>query len=162
MLHWIWKTFDQLSLEQLYDAIHLRQQVFVIEQECLYLDADGFDPACLHGLGYDNQGALVAYARVLPPGVRYAEPSIGRVIVAEPLRGKGIGEALMKQALARTAALYPGMPVRISAQARLERFYQRLGFASVGDLYDDTGIAHVDMLAILDVPTPITTNEDQQ
>lgn len=156
MLHWIWKTFDQLSLEQLYDAIHLRQQVFVIEQECLYLDADGFDPACLHGLGYDDQGALMAYARILPPGVRYAEPSIGRVIVAEQLRGKGIGEALMKQALARSAALYPDMSVRISAQARLERFYQRLGFLTVSDLYDDTGIPHVDMLAPADAQAPIS------
>lgn len=159
MLHWLWKTFDQLSLEQLYDAIHLRQQVFVIEQECLYLDADGFDPACLHGLGYDDHGALVAYARVLPPGVRYAEPSIGRVIVAEQLRGQGIGEALMKQAMARTAALHPDMPIRISAQARLERFYQRLGFVSVGDLYDDTGIPHLDMLAPADVRAPACVKE---
>nr|WP_198979846.1 GNAT family N-acetyltransferase [Herbaspirillum sp. ASV7] len=161
MLHWLWKTFDELSLEQLYDAIHLRQQVFVIEQECLYLDADGFDPACLHGLGYDDQGTLAAYARILPPGVRYAEPSIGRVIVSLPLRGKGLGEALMKQALARSAALYPGMAIRISAQARLERFYRRLGFVSVGDLYDDTGIAHVDMLAPADVPTPVSMKEDR-
>ncbi|MBO9537227.1 GNAT family N-acetyltransferase [Herbaspirillum sp.] len=159
MLHWIWKTFDQLSLEQLYDAIRLRQQVFVIEQECLYPDADGFDPACLHGLGYDNEGALMAYARVLPPGVRYAEPSIGRLIVAEQLRGKGAGEALMKQAMARTTALYPGMPMRISAQARLERFYRRLGFISVGDLYDDTGIPHVDMLAPADVQIPLSIKE---
>jgi ElaA protein len=146
MLHWTWKNFDQLSLEQLYDAIHLRQQVFVVEQQCLYPDADGFDPACLHVLGYDDAGALMAYARILPPGVRYEEPSIGRVIVAEQLRGKGIGEILMRQALLRAAALYPGAPVRISAQARLERFYRRLGFVSVGELYDDVGIPHIDML----------------
>jgi ElaA protein len=83
------------------------------------------------------------------------------VIVALSLRGKGIGEALMKQALARSAALYPGMAIRISAQARLERFYQRLGFVSVGDLYDDTGIAHVDMLAPADAPIPVSMKEDR-
>lgn len=149
MLHWTWKTFDQLSLRQLYDAIHLRQKVFVIEQACLYLDADGFDPTSRHALGYDKHGTLVAYARLLPPGVRYAEPSIGRVIVAEHLRGQGLGEEVMKQALALAAELYPRSPVRISAQARLEEFYQRLGFHREGALYDDVGIPHVDMLTVM-------------
>jgi ElaA protein len=146
MPQWIWKTFHQLSLEQLYAVIHLRQQVFVIEQQCLYPDADGFDAASMHCLGYDQQGVLVAYARILPPGVRYAEPSIGRVIVAGQLRARGIGEELMKQTLLQAAALYPDASVRISAQARLERFYRKLGFTRVGELYDDVGIAHIDML----------------
>ncbi|PUA18707.1 GNAT family N-acetyltransferase [Glaciimonas sp. PCH181] len=146
MMHWYWQPFHRLSLEQLYDALNLRQRVFVIEQNCLYLDADGLDQSCWHGLGYDDNGTLQAYARIVPPKLRYPEPSIGRVIVSEQSRGKGVGQTLMQQAIAQTSDLYPGLPIRISAQAQLEVFYGTLGFATVGELYDDTGIPHIDML----------------
>lgn len=146
MMHWHWQPFHRLSLAQLYDAINLRQRVFVIEQNCLYLDADGLDPSCWHGLGYDENGTLLACARIVPPKLRYSEPSIGRVIVCEQCRGKGIGQTLMQQAIAQTSDLYPGLPIRISAQAHLEVFYRTLGFTAVGELYDDTGIPHIDML----------------
>lgn len=145
MLNWTWQPFHKLSLDQLYEAMMLRQRIFVIEQTCLYLDADGFDSQCRHGLGYSQKGALVAYARIVPPGSRYPEPSIGRVVIVPELRGNGTGYDLMQRAIDETVSLFPELPIRISAQAHLERFYRQLGFEPAGPLYDDAGIPHIDM-----------------
>ena len=146
MLDWNWQPFRCLGIDQLYETMTLRQQVFVIEQACLYLDADGFDMQAVHGLGRLRDGGLAAYARILPPGSRYREPSIGRVLVAPALRGEGHGYDLMRRAIEETARLYPGHTIRISAQAHLERFYRGLGFSPAGTLYDDAGIPHIDMV----------------
>ena len=142
----VWRHFSQLSVDALYAVLAMRQRVFVIEQKCLYLDADGVDPQCWHGLACSDAGVLRAYARIVPPGVCHAQASIGRVLVDAPYRGGGAGWALMASAMQQAARLYPGQPVRISAQLRLERFYCLLGFVPSGQPYDDAGIAHIDML----------------
>jgi ElaA protein len=145
MLEWQWLPFDRLSVAQLYAVLALRQQVFVVEQRCAFLDADGVDPHCWHGLG-ERDGALLASARIVPPGLDFAEPAIGRVVTAPSGRGQGLGRELMREAIAQTQRLYPGAPVRIGAQQHLERFYGSLGFVTSSAPYDEDGIPHVEML----------------
>ena len=145
-LNWIWLPFQGLSAAQTYDMLALRQQVFVVEQNCVFQDADGIDQQCWHGLGYLPNAGLAAYARIVPPGVVYLEASIGRVVTASTLRGVSAGHALMHQAMAQVAKLYPGHAIKIGAQAHLQRFYGRYGFEAIGEIYDEDGIPHVQMI----------------
>ena len=140
-MDWFERAFNELSLDELYAIVALREQVFVVEQKCAYLDADGVDPQCRH-LWAVEDGRIVAYLRLIPAGVKYDEVAIGRVIVAAEARGTGLGKELMKRGLALAGAA----PVRLGAQAHLERFYGELGFRRVSDVYDEDGIPHVEML----------------
>ncbi len=146
MIGWSWLPFDRLSTRELYEVLALRQRVFVVEQRCVYLDADGLDPRCWHGSGTTEAGQLVAAARIVPPGVVYAEPAIGRVATAPEVRRQGFGRVLMREAIDQTKRLYPGQGIRLGAQCYLEAFYRSLGFTPVGAPYDEDGIAHVEML----------------
>lgn len=132
----------------LYAVLAARQQVFAVEQHCAFQDADGFDFAAWHLLGWStgDTPALAAYLRVLDPDTKYAEPSIGRVLTIPTQRGLGLGRALMVEGLARCDAAWPGRSIRIAAQQRLEPFYSTLGFRSVTAVYIEDGIAHVDMV----------------
>jgi ElaA protein len=144
-MNWTWRRFTELGVDDLYDALQLRCRVFILEQGP-YLDPDGADRMSWHLLGRDAQGALAAYLRVVDPGVKYDEPSIGRVVTASDVRGTGLGRALMAEGVAGCERLWPGRAVRISAQAHLERFYNGFGFARVGSDYLEDGIPHVEML----------------
>lgn len=149
MLRWHWSRFEALGVDALYDALALRCRVFILEQGP-YLDPDGIDRHAWHLLGRDGDAAdapLVAYLRVVDPGAKFDEPSIGRVITAPEARGRGLGAVLVAEGLARCRAAWPGRPVRISAQAHLRRFYGALGFETVSDDYLEDGIPHVEMLA---------------
>jgi ElaA protein len=143
-LAWIWRRFEDLGVDGVYDMLALRAKVFVLEQGP-YLDPDGADRRAWHLLGRDAAGELLAYLRVVDPGVKFQEVAIGRVVVAAGLRGQGIGHELMRQGLAHCAAIWPGQPVRISAQAHLQRYYERHGFDAVSDEYPEDGIPHVQM-----------------
>lgn len=143
-LTWTDKTFAELTPHQLYEILQLRQAVFVVEQNCPYLDADGCDQMSRHLCGHDGNG-LVAYARLVPAGTKHAEPSIGRVIIVERARGTGVGKALMRLAVARMAELFPGVPIVLGAQAHLQKFYAEFGFVVFGEPYDEDGIPHIDM-----------------
>jgi ElaA protein len=146
---WQWSRFSELTPEDLYAVMQLREAVFIVEQHCPYADADGRDPQAWHLLGWSeeqNQRNLVAYARIFEPGVRYTESSIGRVVTAPRVRGSGLGRALMAEALRRVESLVPGQPIKIAAQRRLEKFYLEFGFRTVSAPYEDDGIIHVDML----------------
>lgn len=148
-LEWQWSAFAELSLSELYTILQVRQMVFVVEQACPYLDADGYDERAWHLLGWIKQGEtklLAAYARVFPPGVKYDEASIGRVVTHPAARRKRMGEALMAEALRRIEMLSPGARVRIGAQMYLERFYEKAGFRRVSEPYDEDGIIHIEML----------------
>ena len=135
---------SSLELARIYRA---RQEVFVMEQQCIYLDADGFDERSYHLAAWSPQHALpLAYARLVEPGGKYAEPSIGRVITLASARGTGLGRELVRRLLALSASVHPGWAVRISAQSRLHRFYAELGFVAVGPDYMEDGISHVEML----------------
>ena len=144
-MRWSWTRFDDLGVQPLYDILALRCRVFVLEQGP-YQDPDGIDRQAWHLLGRDNAGELQAYLRVVDPGVKYAEPSIGRVITAAAVRGTGLGRRLVAEGVARCTAAWPGQGIRISAQAHLERFYGGFGFVRVGDPYPEDDIPHLEML----------------
>jgi len=146
---WQCAPFNELSPADLYAAMQLRQMVFVVEQNCAYLDADGIDRVAHHLLGWqkvEGRRVLVAYARLLPPRVRYAEPSVGRVVAHPDVRGQGTGRELMLESLRRIEAAGWGKGVRIAAQMYLERFYEGFGFRRVTEPYTEDDIWHVDML----------------
>jgi ElaA protein len=145
-LRWTWSRLGALSPDDLYDALALRQRVFVVEQACAYLDADGLDRGAWHLLGRDAAGALQAVLRVVDPGLKYAEPSIGRVVTAPEVRGTGLGRALMREGIARCLHAWPRQGIRISAQQHLVAFYGTLGFQAVGTPCLEDGIPHVEML----------------
>ncbi|MDO8270987.1 MAG: GNAT family N-acetyltransferase [Gammaproteobacteria bacterium] len=148
-MEWFNKTFAALGTEELYQIVQLRQQVFVVEQNCVYLDADGYDRAALH-LFAVQQGCVVAYCRLLPPGLKYQEASIGRVCTALEKRGSGLGRELMQRALTLVSESYAAesvrVDIRISAQLYLQNFYSSLGFTAVSAPYDEDGIPHIEML----------------
>lgn len=149
MIHYQCLAFEQLSIDQLYAILRLRQEVFVVEQSCAYLDADGRDALSWHIFGTDEQGHLVAYARICPPGVSYEKyVSIGRVIVAERVRGIQEGYKLMRFALAQCQLLYPGTMNKISAQAHLQGYYGNLGYQKIGEAYLEDGIPHIAMIRV--------------
>lgn len=149
-LTWRWSRFDELSPDELYAVLQLRQRVFVVEQRCPYLDADGLDAGAYHLRGWlfggDGGEVLGAYVRILPPGLKYAEPSIGRVVTHPRLRRTGLGKQLMREAIRRVEMLAAGAPVRIGAQCYLEPFYEEFGFAADSAPYDEDGIMHVEMV----------------
>jgi len=146
-LRWRCCRFDALGLVELQNIYAARQQVFVIEQQCIYLDADGHDEAAFHLAAWVvDQPTPLAYARLLDPGTKYAEASIGRVITTGRARGHGLGRELVTRAIAECARAWPSQGIRISAQTRLERFYAEFGFAAVGPAYLEDGIPHTEML----------------
>ena len=142
------KNFAELTARELYAMLALRSEVFVVEQQCVYLDPDGLDVGAHHLFGWSAREPemLVCGVRILGPGVSYTEPSIGRVVTSPKFRGSGVGRVLMERALVECARLYPGLGIRIGAQQYLERFYAGLGFVTVSAPYDEDGILHVTML----------------
>ena len=145
-LQWQYTAFSGLTLLELYEIMALRQLVFVVEQNCPFLDADGYDPSAKHLIGR-RDGKMVAYARVLPPGVKYAEYSIGRLVVDPPARKLGLGRTAMREAMRRIALANGPVPIRIQAQQYLaDTLYKPLGFEPITGVYHEDGIPHVDML----------------
>lgn len=144
-MKWGWSRFADLGVEHLYDALALRCRVFILEQGA-YLDPDGLDRHAWHLLGRDDAGVLQAYLRVVDPGMKFAEPSIGRVITSPEVRGSGVGRVLVAEGVRRTLETWPGQAIRISAQAHLARFYGAYGFATVGEPYLEDEIPHVEMV----------------
>ena len=141
---WRFARFEELTPREIHDVYRLRVAVFIVEQNCVFQDVDGADPQSWHLLGYDG-GELVAYARLLPAGVKFAEPSIGRVITAPSVRRTGMGRVLMAEAMKRAGELWPRASIRIGAQAHLERFYNEFGFRKASEPYDEDGILHIEM-----------------
>lgn len=144
-MRWDWRRFEDLGVDNLHDALQLRARVFILEQGP-YLDVDGHERRSWHLLGRDGGNELQAYLRIVDPGVKFEEPSVGRVVTAPAVRGTGLGRELMREGMVGCARYWPGRAVRISAQARLQRFYTALGFATVGDEYVEDEIPHIQML----------------
>ena len=145
MLTWQWTRFAGLSNDDVYDMLALRSRIFVLEQQCPYLDPDGLDRDAWHLLGRGLDGALLAYVRACDPGVKFVPPSIGRVVVDASQRGTGLGHLLIEEALKRCDATWPGQPNRIGAQSHLQAFYGRHGYVPVGGTYLEDDILHIDM-----------------
>jgi ElaA protein len=144
-LRWSWHRFAELAPERLYALLKLRSDIFVVEQNCVFPDMDGRDAECEHLCGDDAQGRLVAYLRLVPPGVRLPQVSLGRVVVAKDARGRQLGRAVMLEGIRRCEAQYPGKTIKVSAQRHLEKFYDSLGFRRNGAPYLEDGIWHIDM-----------------
>lgn len=145
-MQWNTLSFDELTTRQLYAILKVRQEVFVIEQRCFYLDNDDIDQVSYHVIGGDAAGNIMAYARLIPAGAVYSEVSVGRVLVVEKARGKGLGRKLTQQCIAEVTRLWGAVPIRLSAQAYLVHFYEGFGFHTVGSEYLDAGIPHIEML----------------
>ena len=153
---WQWGRMTELAVGDLYAVMVARQEVFAVEQGCAFLDADGLDANAFHLLGWDPRGAhpvLACYLRLVDPGQKFAEPSLGRVLTRAPYRGTGLGRVLMAEGLARAARAFPRQAIRIAAQQRLEAFYASLGFRTVGAPFQEDGIPHVEMLRAADAGT---------
>lgn len=141
-LRWKDRAFDELTPAQLYAILALRQRVFVVEQKCAYLDADGHDAEARHLWAEDDAGVVHAYLRILPAGAKFAEVAIGRVVTSPESRGTGLGRVLMNRGI----ELVGPSPIKLGAQAHLEAFYTSLGFVTCSAIYDEDGIPHIDML----------------
>jgi ElaA protein len=145
MLTWDLKKFDSLTPHELYVILRLRTEVFVVEQTCIFQDMDNKDQLAYHLMGYENN-QLVAYTRLVPPGISYPEPSIGRVVTAPSARGNGIGKLLMRKSIEEMIHLYGKTPIKLGAQFYLRKFYESLGFKQTSDVYDEDGIDHIEMI----------------
>jgi ElaA protein len=147
-LIWKWSQLLKLSPFEVHAVLAARQSVFIMEQNCIYQDADDLDYSAWHLIGCNREGQLMAYLRVTPPGSRFPEPSIGRLLTIKPMRGKKIATCALELALNKCGTAYPGQSVRIAAQTYLVDFYNRFGFLKIGPSYKEDGIDHVDMLRV--------------
>jgi len=145
-VEWCFAHFDALTPAELYAITQARIAVFIVEQTCPYQDADGADPECHHLWTLAGGSDVAAYLRVVPPGVKYDEPSLGRVLTTGAGRGNGLGRALVAEGIQRVESLYGPSPIRIGAQRYLLRFYESFGFERTGYDYDEDRIPHSEML----------------
>lgn len=144
-MEWRYKSFDSLSPYELYSVLQLRNEVFVVEQACIFQDADDKDQQAYHLMGFSGE-KLVAYTRLLPAGLSYAEASIGRVVTSPTVRGTGTGRTLMERSIETLYILWGKQPIRIGAQLYLQSFYESLGFIPCGEIYLEDDIDHRQML----------------
>lgn len=148
-MKWMLKKFDELTPHELYAILQLRNEVFAIEQNCVYPDMDNKDQPSFHLMGWrqKKEGSnLVAYTRLIPPGIMYKEPSIGRVVTSASVRGTGTGRQLMVKSIEHIYTLFGKQPVKIGAQLYLRKFYSSLGFQQTSEIYLEDGIKHIEMV----------------
>ncbi len=147
---WQIASFDELNNNQLYEILRLRQEVFGLEQDCLYIDMDRLDQHCVHiqcwgsGEGTEDR-QLLAHQRCLPPGLKHPQSALGRVVTSPSTRGQNLGRELVRRGIAHNFERWPGHAITISAQAHLQTFYTELGFVAQGDIYGEDGIPHIRM-----------------
>ena len=141
---WYHKYFNELTTKELYQILQLRNEVFIVEQNCPFQDLDDKDFKCFHLIGFDkNSQKILAYTRIVPAGISYENASIGRVVTSAQARGEGIGKVLMHKSIELLEKLYGGVPIRIGAQYYLKKFYESLGFQQVEGIYLEDGIEHI-------------------
>ncbi len=144
MITWSCKSFTELTNEELYKVLQLRMEVFVVEQDCVFQDCDDKDQQSYHYMGWQRD-KLVAYTRLMPPGIAYANSSIGRVVTSSLVRGNKIGRELMKRSINKMIKLFGKVSITIGAQLYLKNFYESFGFIKTGDIYLEDGIEHIKM-----------------
>jgi ElaA protein len=144
-IQWTVKQFDELNPLEVYQILQLRNEVFVVEQNCVFQDADDKDQGSYHLMGYTGS-QLAAYTRLVPAGYIYPEVSIGRVVTAPFIRRSGIGRELMLKSIEQAYALFGEHPIKIGAQYYLKRFYESFGFSQNSDIYLEDGIEHIYMI----------------
>jgi ElaA protein len=144
---WTCKKFEELTVEELYGLLRLRSEVFVVEQNCVFLDMDNKDQYCDHLMGWDED-KLVGYARIVPAGISYVESAIGRIVSSPAARGLGIGRELLRESISALYRIHGKQVIRIGAQYYLKGFYESFGFKQAGKVYLEDGIEHIEMLLI--------------
>lgn len=144
-IQWLLKKFEELTPHQVYEILQLRNEVFVVEQNCVFQDADDKDFDSYHLMGFIND-KLIAYTRLVPPGVCYEQASIGRVVTSPSVRRSGAGKELMQQSIDSVFKLFGVQPIKIGAQLYLKKFYESFGFKQVGEVYLEDGIEHIYMI----------------
>ncbi len=142
---WILKPFEELTAKELYQILQLRNEVFIVEQNCPYQDMDNKDLKAFHLMAVEDE-KIIAYSRLLPPGISYSESSIGRIVNSRSVRKKGMGKQLMTESISRINQLFNTSVIRIGAQLYLKDFYQSFGFIQQGDIYLEDNIPHIIML----------------
>ena len=141
---WYHKHFNDLITKELYQILQLRNEVFIVEQNCPFQDLDDKDFKCFHLIGFDTDSQkIMAYTRIVPAGISYTEASIGRVVTSPQARGEGIGKVLMEKSIQILEELYGGVSIRIGAQYYLKKFYESLDFEQVNEIYLEDGIEHI-------------------
>ena len=145
MITWLCKKFDDLTPHELYAILQLRNEVFVLEQNCIFQDADDKDQQSFHFMGWLNK-KLIAYTRIVPAGIASDKVSIGRVATSPSVRRTGIGKELLERSIEKTKELFGNVPIIIGAQLYLKKFYESLGFRQSGDIYHEDGIEHIKMI----------------
>ena len=149
-MQWIGKKFGELSVEELYTILRLRSEIFVVEQNCVFLDMDNKDQASHHLMGWKGD-QLAAYSRIVPAGISYVESSIGRIVTSPSARGNGIGRDLLQQSIKTLYDLHGKQVIRIGAQYYLKKFYESFGFRQASEIYLEDGIEHIHMLLPTDL-----------
>ena len=144
-IRWVLKSFNDLTPDELYAVMRLRIEVFVVEQNCVFQDLDNKDQNCLHFMGWNDE-MLYAYTRIVPPGVAYDLPAIGRVVTSSKARGSGLGRTLMEKSITETKKLYGNTDIKVGAQLYLKNFYTSLGFIQSSGTYLEDGIEHIEMI----------------
>lgn len=145
-IQWIWQKIEHISGRHMYEILRVRQDIFIVEQQCLYADADDLDFSSLHLSGRDADGRIAVYARLCPPGSRYDEPSIGRLLTVKKKRGSGLARHAIELCIKKAVAEWQSTQLRISAQIYLRNFYSDFGFKKISEVYDEDGIKHIDMM----------------
>lgn len=143
-MKWVLKKFDDLTPAELYAILRLRSEVFVVEQNCVFLDMDNKDQACYHLMVWQNE-KLAGYTRLVPQGISYDLPSIGRVVTSSFVRKTGAGKLLMEKSIEEIFHLFGKTSIKIGAQLYLKKFYESFGFVQTSDIYDEDGIDHIEM-----------------
>jgi ElaA protein len=144
-LTWNYKHFEELSVHELYAILRLRSEVFVVEQNCVFLEIDNKDQECFHLMGWNND-SLAAYARLVPQNVTFSYISIGRVVTSPAYRGKMAGKDLLAKSINCCEQIFGRQPIKIGAQLYLKRFYEQFGFRQTGDIYLEDNIEHIHMM----------------
>ncbi len=144
-IQWVLKKFGDLSPHELYAILQLRNEVFVVEQHCVFQDADNKDQSSYHFMAWDND-KLVGYTRIVPPGIIYEQASIGRVVTSPSVRSGGLGKDLMKKSIESIHKLFGAVSIKIGAQFHLQKFYSSFGFQQTSDVYFEDGIEHIEMI----------------
>ena len=146
-INWTLKKFDDLTSAELYAIMQLRNEVFVVEQNCVYQDADDKDAKSFHFMGW-QKNMLAAYTRIIPQGISYTQASIGRVVTSPKFRRSGIGKQLMELSISNTFSLFNCSEIKIGAQLYLKKFYEGMGFLQCSEEYVEDNIPHIEMLLL--------------
>ena len=145
MVNWMLKKFDDLTSSEMYSILQLRNEVFVVEQNCVFQDADNKDQPAHHLMGWRGD-KLAAYSRLLPPGISYEFVSIGRIVTSPAERRNGVGKILMKKSIEAVTKLFGSVAIKLGAQLYLKQFYESFGFVQSSDIYLEDGIEHIEMI----------------